>query len=57
MVAVVLDAKGVTDPPVTLQCLQEAVSGWWNMVQGVVNPFGRSLLIVLDTGCLFGKVN
>ena len=56
MAAVVLDAKEDTDPPVTLQSLQEAVSGWWNMVQGVVDPFGRSLLIVLDTGCLFGKV-
>ena len=44
MVAVILNAKGDTDPPVTQQSLQEGEAGWCNMVQAVVNPFSRSPL-------------
>ena len=56
MVAVVLDAKGDTDPPVTLQWLREGLSGRWIMGQGLLKPSGKSLLTVLDPGCLIGKV-
>ena len=50
MVAVVLDAKGDADPPVTLQWLQGGLSGRWIMVQGLLKPSGKSLLTVLDPG-------
>ena len=52
---VILVAKGDTDPPVTLQWLQEGVLEWCNMVQGVMKPTCKSPLTYLNAGCLSGK--